>query len=546
MSYQTRRLLSFLLFILPFSAQAAPSLLFYADTNRDGLLTPDDALGRNFWAPKSGAFLFVNNNDSNRDGLADFADGLVNGDDDLAELTELTLSANAQGLESPSVSFEILSPAAARERVHIFAQTNTDMGFVLVSNAAPLSLPASGKMRLFAEAREFASGSWNGTVQVAANLLDAAGNKRATDTVTLQASPFFLMPNTLPATELFVRERGASNANFIAQILSLLQPLGVKVTVAPPSPRWQDMWMQNTMKFGYSQMPTVGGVKNTTSILAATRGEPLDTYPQSLLSPSLGVFSAGKPRKLQNRDGWADWFGNLDVSPPLPGFPNGRFYYGNSGTATLQPELVALLNAQGVQGPGVELDTSWLLIKHVDEIVSFLPGPGGAPVMLIISPAEGVRMLQEVRKYVPGNSIINRGLDTQTTLDAVLANREFIQHNLNLQAQHLDALQAKLAREFRLAPQQIIRIPGLFNADGSAWTPNLVNSNLINKMLLTSDPRFPTLNGRDFLQDVFRNLVAPTGLQVQFLDDVYYHQAKGNTYCGTIALRQPPEVPFWR
>ena len=522
--------------------------MLVADTNRDGKITAEDIAGHSIWAPGRGAFVFVNNNDSDFNGVADFADIVVNGLQDQSELTELNFSTSAIGngnlieLENATVSFEIL-PALAQARLNLFVQKGTELA--LLGSAESVALPANGEIKLFAEAREFASADWNGIAQIKATVLDARRNLISTDTASLRASPFFLMANTLPARQLFVRDRGESNANFIAQIQNTLLPLGVGVTVAPKSPVWQDMWMQNTMKFGYSQMPSSAGVQSKVHILAARRGPGLDAYPDTLLAPDRGVFSAGKIRQHLSRDSWADWFGNLDVSPALSGFPHGRFYYGNSGTASLNPELVAMLNAQGVQGPGVELDTSWLFIKHVDELISFLPGPGGSPVMLIMSPAEGVRMLNEVRKYAPGNAMINRGLKTQTTLDAILADTAFLQHNLDLQARHLNALEAKLMREFRLVPSQVIRVPGLFNADGSGWTPNLVNSNLINNVFLASDPRFPIVNGVDYLQWYFAGLIARTGMRVQFLDDVYYHEAKGNTYCSTIAQREPPAYPFW-
>jgi len=59
----------------------------------------------------------------------------------------------------------------------------------------------------------------------------------------------------------------------------------------------------------------------------------------------------------------------LRVQPTLGAFP--------------QPQIVSLLEAQGIQSPLIKIHTGWLLIKHVDEIFNFIPVPGVAASSLV-------------------------------------------------------------------------------------------------------------------------------------------------------------------
>ena len=126
------------------------------------------------------------------------------------------------------------------------------------------------------------------------------------------------------------------------------------------------------------------------------------------------------PRGLSGGDSWADWYGNLEVSVPLPAHPSGRVIHGKNllTGATFHPDVVAFLAAQGDQDP-VWIDTSWLLIKHVDEIVAFLPGADGRGAILVPDPEEGLRLAEPAaaadpagRRRAEANRRIARIIDT--------------------------------------------------------------------------------------------------------------------------------------
>lgn len=66
--------------------------------------------------------------------------------------------------------------------------------------------------------------------------------------------------------------------------------------------------------------------------------------------------------------------GNLECSPPLPSATMGKIVIGHTGAdgCKADPDLLVYLAGQGAQ-PVVTVDTSWLKVGHVDEMMSFVP-----------------------------------------------------------------------------------------------------------------------------------------------------------------------------
>ncbi len=92
--------------------------------------------------------------------------------------------------------------------------------------------------------------------------------------------------------------------------------------------------------------------------------------------------------------------GNIEVSPPLPGAPFGKILIGNYTTpngSVMDVDLVSFLALQKVQ-PVVQIDTTWLKVGHVDEIVNFASGAGSGNGFstVVASPAKAYRLLEEI------------------------------------------------------------------------------------------------------------------------------------------------------
>lgn len=107
-------------------------------------------------------------------------------------------------------------------------------------------------------------------------------------------------------------------------------------------------------------------------------------------------LSVGSPRARPEAK--FDRGGNVLVSPPTHGrFPHGRIIVGRD----MDPAFKRFFAAQRVQtGPGgelIEVDTSWLKVGHVDEIVAFVPAPQGRPFILLLpDPEKGFELLSTV------------------------------------------------------------------------------------------------------------------------------------------------------
>ncbi|OCR00216.1 protein-arginine deiminase [Oscillatoriales cyanobacterium USR001] len=518
--------------IQPVSLTPPAGFSFLGDTNRDSIVDEQDELGREQWSLSNGALILFNNNDDDRKGIADWQDRKVNGDRDIQDLAPISLKLSEKFANS---QIFITADSAAIPHINVFQKTADGWQIVNISGQEPLVFDRD--IILGVEAKQFRDRNWNGTVILKATAVKN-GKEIASDKIKMGVSPWILSPNTAPVKEIHVSDRGVANSEFISQIKQAIEPTGVKIEISNDD----KVWLQESQEIGYAQFPDKSGIRQINVSLK----QPNEKNPKPLLKRDLGSFEISQPRTLDNLNQWVDSYGNLEVTPPLPKYPMGRVYYGNSGTATLNPEVVDFIKNQGIQGLPIDIDTSWLLIRNVDEIISFIPNNSGQPLLMIVSPAAGVKMLQELAAKGYNNAIINRDLSTQTTVETALKNKSLIQHNLYLQAEKINPLLEKLKTEFQLTNDRIIQVPAMFGYSGYAWWPNMVNSVAVNGQLLVSNPRGAIIEGEDYTQGKFRQLVAPTGINVNFLDDKYYQELKGNTHSATNTVRQGEVNPFWK
>lgn len=90
--------------------------------------------------------------------------------------------------------------------------------------------------------------------------------------------------------------------------------------------------------------------------------------------------------------------GNIECSPPMPGAGDGKIVVGTSANSggEMDGELLSFLLGQDAQ-PVVEVDTSWLKVAHVDEVVSFIPHTGSKTGFAIVrgSSSLGIALVRE-------------------------------------------------------------------------------------------------------------------------------------------------------
>ncbi|MBM3275608.1 MAG: hypothetical protein FJZ00_10670, partial [Candidatus Sericytochromatia bacterium] len=341
---------------------AVPGLTIVADTDRDGRVTEADLAARADWRWNgTGAFVIANLDDDDADGVADGADAKVNGAADEADLATVKIRLDAGTLER--AKHVRVTPVENGSGGHIRLFHKTSQGWKPVQGALSEIGP---EITLGAEATTFASKTWDGHAELKVEARDEAGALIASDQARVRVAPFILLPNSARTTEVYV---SAGHPNY--ENAAFREGLGAAAKAAGARPithrtsSWKEMWMQDTMEVGYTQLP---GRAPQHVVLGGLRGA--DSFGPRLLGKDTGYIQVGKNRGIANGvDDWADWMGNLEVSPPVPGYPLGRVFYGrNTDTGvTLHPEVVAFLEAQQVQKP-FWIDTGFLTIKHVDEI----------------------------------------------------------------------------------------------------------------------------------------------------------------------------------
>jgi len=519
----------------PVTPAASPTNFFFSgDTNRDGKINQQDEAGKDQWSLSSGALVLYNDR---RTKIPTWEQTKVSVPRRAAMLSQVNLIISENFKNS---QLFITADSIASPHISVFQKTGGGWKFVDISGTKPLIF--STNIVLGIEAKQFADRNWNGTVNLKATAQNN-GKEIASSTIKMGVSPWIMPSNSAPVTEVMVSDRGSANSEFISQLKQALEPTGAQVKVI----QGDRAWMQDVQKNGYVQFPEKLKLRNF-NVAVKSNSNPTSNNPaKSNSERDLNVFKVGKPRNEESANQWADGYGNLQVTPPIPAYPMGRVYYGNSGNASFNPEIIDFIQAQKIQGPPVDIDTSWLLTRQVDEIINFIPSTTpGKYIMAIVSPEAGVKLLQELAGRGYGDVRINRGLNNEITVSAALKNQALIQHNLNLQKQKLNPIIEKLKREFSLTDDQIIQVPAMFGYSGYAWWPNMVNSVPVNGKLLVSNPRGAMIDGKDYTQERLRQLLLPFGVNISFLDDRYYQELRGNVQSATNTVRKGEERPFWQ
>jgi protein-arginine deiminase len=291
--------------------------------------------------------------------------------------------------------------------------------------------------------------------------------------------------------------------------------------------------------------------------LKANRGRSLDNLARDfLLGRDYGFLQSGSYRESYGRgrggNGWLDWYGNLEVSPPLADYPMGRIYYGfnpeGSADASLNPAIVSMLDAQGVQGTPLRLDTGWLMIKHVDEVISFVPGGNGSEGIriMVVDPEAMISLLKQWKDRGLGGERLLHSFRENETVDSLLDDSGLIQHNKYLQKERIAPIVDILMRELKLEEGNFVPIPALFDQRGRAVFPNMVNSLILSRHIFIADPNGPVVDRRDLLQEEMRRRLKDLPLTVHFLDDRQYHRGSGNVHCATNVRREGFPSPWWK
>jgi protein-arginine deiminase len=496
------------------------------------------------------AILVPNIDDDNGDGIPDVnAPPLVAGSDD--EMLQIQVFPDGKLPKGATARAEIAEPWTRFARVFIRLPSPNGSRFVPQSvEVNPAEVRKRGVV-IGVEAADFPASDRPPTIEVKVMFETQERRPLHEEKILCGVAPFLLCSCLDPAEQVQVVKTRATG-QFVRNLEPLVEAAGAKLEIVEDaSIPEHDIWIQDAVEIGYA----TDGEHLVHFAVHGNRGRELDAvFARRVLGRNFGVLKKGDYRGRVAE--WIDWYGNLEVSPPVKAkgrdFKNGRIYAGTQSERAMHPEVVKFLEAQGVQGPVLWLDTSWLVIGHVDETVSWVPSKVGTPFrMMIPSPRLAVEILRQAEQVASGG-ILNRGAKREgdkpgeferPVADALrdenlMAAQEYVQGKI-------DAVRRTLQDELGVADADIIEIPVLFNSENGRFrgryfadTVNMVNGLLIGNDYIVPDPRGPLVDGKDVLLQAVKDRLEPLGCRVVPLDCFYpYHRWGGEIHCGTNATR---------
>jgi len=529
------------------------------DADRDGLVemaSGQDDDDEEAWSAQRGAVFLHNADDDDGDGLVDALNTQLDGPADALDLAPVRLRA-IPWLPADWTA-ELRVDAASDGMTRLFRDTgggawslfdpdlHNPLDAADLADDIVLGIEATD----FARSADGASGAWGGEVTLSLRLRDGSGVQRSQDSACLRVAPFVLHSNLDPTQTVVVTLKGNTGA-FVSALGAPVTAGGGALMPIDGIVTWPnaDIWAQDAMEFGTTGMPVAGGTQHMPVVLRSPRDWPLDPWTEGAwLGPDRGYAFKGEYRTGVD---WIDWFGNLDCTPPLPGWPLGRVYTGYQGALTMHPDVLEFLEAQRVQAPVLQIDTGWLLIGHVDEEVCFVPSQIGSPWRVVMpSTTMALDILSDLSAAAQGALPVFEGKGDETTVDGLLNWTEFVAYNQSCQAA-LDGVRQQVKDGFGIAESDIVDIPALFWKGGGtqraiAHMPNMANALIVGDRFITSDPFGPQVGGVDAFAQPVIDALTPLGLTVDLVDDWYpYHEWWGEVHCGTNAVRDPPTTPWW-
>ena len=584
----------------------------FVDADRDGKVD-DDWNGSDKWewgTGKKGAIVLCNNDDdggrtAGASGLTyprlDNGDNAVNGAADVADLAPLVIRRTGPMPSGWEVFLQISTADVGRLRIFDSRSAGAREVIGPTSGAHRWRLPdiSFTEKELGIEAvrypADFRPGAGNdhssfaGEISITLEIL-VGGAVTHTEAVVVRIAPWIMPSHLDAASRVYViatptsvppgAERTSAaaqlpnNSQFINELRGFVSAAGCTLVTRTDPDR--DRWIQDAMEIGWSASPN-----HHFPIFARSsqnRGS-LSFYPLTLSAADRGYLEQGAMA-----GGTYDSNGNLEATPPCTvgpkRYPFGRIYYG-AGTAghpgdSFDPKREQFLKLQVVQEP-FAIDTDWLSVGHVDEVVSILPGGGSQGFKVAVaSPrraygildaslaSSGSARLLTGRKFRHGGTWVSAEVSIADFLGSGIPSLGLVA--ADLRRYNLTDVQGRIngiVEKFRdqagvQVPADILEIPVIFMPDNAAayaagmtvfadaLTADSVNMLVINQHCVIPMPFGPVVAGVDLFRQAIETDLTALGLTLHFIDDWYeYHIMQGEVHCGTNTLRSPTRTQWW-
>jgi protein-arginine deiminase len=438
-------------------------------------------------------------------------------------------------------------------------------------------------LELAIEARDIVRdpAKWDGYVEVTFQVTVPQGSPfeagTFTDVVRMRVSPVMTFHHLSPAETVYVSDTDeTASTQFMNGVQASLSASGGGIPIYrfPVENFDWDQWTQDFFETGYMSMPAARGMQHvirvnyrSANLYPAQTGKMLRRAGRIvflLLGKDVAAVQQYDLTSDENMDS-LNSFGNTETIPPyLHGgvsYPLGRLLRGSVPSFYPDKSFSKMLEAQAVQPP-VYVDTSWLLVGHVDETVSFLKVNSPRGWILLVNDAAMARQMLKAEQ-MNGNGSVQmfvgkkwidfdawpREVSAAITIDAVLNDTDVMNESAAAAAE-VDAQLDIIKRETGITDAEIVRVPFLHEpVDGAslAYQPATVNLLSINEHnVLAPDPFGPVIDGKDIFKTQLEDALAPYKIIVHWIDDWnLYHRYAGEVHCGTNAARAIPAEAWW-
>lgn len=582
---------------------ATPSVDLRADVNRNGVIDLDtaDEDHEDTWDGQHGAIFLANIDD---DGMRckatdaqgrqltddqlpkcnDATDEVVNGADDEADLAPLKLFAWADAPMGTTAEL-IADPA---DQVRVFRKTASGWEAVDLTKPLPLTDLTQGATYGLEGLDITRSSTWDGFVTLTARVTvpQQAYFVPGTyeDVVKLRVAPVLTFFHTLPVETAYVSNMpndprtptvpDPDSRLFVAGLRTQLMAARPMAEVVAPSVF--DQWTQDFFETGYASMPGANGAQHVMKVYFRSANiEQVGFSSRGMREAGRIVFSLFRGKdaagvqqidmRSPDESQSLNSFGNFETIPPYSlgakSWPLGRVIRGSIPGFAPDQSFTSMTESQKYQGPEVTVDTSWLLVGHVDETISFLKASSPRGWILLVNDARLARqMLQDEvtrgngatamfagQKWIDDNT--GREIAADTTIARLLNNTAVMTASAEAAAK-VDAQLAIVKRETGITDAEIVKVPFLHeDVQGTslAHQPGTVNLFVLDDHnVVVPDPHGPLINGKDLFKTHLEDALAPYGYTVRWLDDWnLYHRMAGEVHCGTNAFRSIPSTKWW-
>ncbi len=590
----------------------APVADLRVDSNRDGVVDvvgSTDETDEEQWNTTRGAILLPNmDDDSQRCSTStqvsdldmprchDAADTIINGPNDLLDLATVRVLPWPTAPDSARARLSV--PDGGQNMRLFWAQP--DGGFAhfdhnaFVFGGATLRNGVELRMEATNIVRDRAV--WNGYFDLTLTITTPKANGQpgtpgpwdggalyeeilVSDVVRMRVAPVMTFSHITPVETAYATGiNDQDSIDFRTDLQTALTAAGIATPLVSMSVPNDDQWTQDFFETGYANAPGPNGTVRTmrVAIRSANLYNPLSST-NPLRRAGKVVFTQFRGPNVagiqqfqsgSSSDATLDSFGNLETIPPYThngvAYPLGRILRGSVASYHPDNSFLKMMEGQAVQPP-VYVDTSWLLVGHVDETISFLPAntPRGW-IMLVNDPVLARTMLQQQVQAGNGTAIVFPGMLTynssgtafvsaERTISQVLADTDVMQESAAA-AVEIDAQVNIIKMATGITDMEIVRVPFLHEPvdtpDGTfslAYTPGTVNGVAISSTTFASpDPHGPVIGGQDIFKAQLQAALMPYGYTVRWVEDWYlYHLNAGEVHCGSNVTRTIPAAKWW-